>query len=129
MTTSATNTGITFPNASTQTTSKNTFGYNQTLQNLTGSRLLKQTYYNTESVSIFVSITIEFYSTTLIIPTITITVNGLLSSNIGNSGSDRGADMWLCASCVIPPGGSYVVNYTVVGSPPTVTINNWEEFR
>lgn len=79
-------------------------GYGQTWQDVTGSRALSTTYYNTTGKPIVAGINTDS-STAL--RYCTITVNGILAANSANAPNSPTASDCAC-SAVVPPGSSYV---------------------
>ena len=92
-------------------------GYGQTWQNLTGSRAIGTTYYNTTGKPIQVSVMMSTASGT---PTINLTVNGVLSSASTLSSATGAATV----AAIVPHGGSYV---TVQGGGGF--LHTWAELR
>jgi len=89
--------------------SMSSFGYGQTWQNVTGSRVLGTTYYNTTGKPIQVSCT-TYSSTTASIGTLTI--NGVVACqhaqpSVGYNG---------ISSAIVPPGASYVIAQAGTGA-------------
>jgi hypothetical protein len=84
-------------------------GYGQTWQNLTGSRALSTTYYNTTGKPISVSIVSSTSAGS------TLTINGNAISQATYSGSNPNT-----AFGIVPPGGTYSV---------TISIGSWFELR
>lgn len=93
----------------------NSLGYGQTWQNVTGSRALSTTYYNTTGKPINVSVTMNIVSGA---QTLTIGGVAMASSNVSPA-----AGLALLQG-IVPAGASYSV--TVGGSN---TINLWAELR
>lgn len=91
-------------------------GYGQTLQNLTASRALSTTYYNTtgKPISVHVEATINLAGNKLNLNVDGQNIPGSLSASSGTS----------VVSGVIPPGKSYSVVPTVAG-----TLETWRELR
>jgi len=99
--------------------SMQSLGFGQTWQNLTGSRAVSTTYYNTTSKPILVNAQVQTTSNT--VGTLTATVNGIqvaLSAIAASSGFFCGY-----VSFIVPPNNSYSVASTY-GS-----ITTWAELR
>lgn len=94
----------------------NSFGYGQTWQNLTASRALSTTYYNTSGKPIEVIVGISTVSAVFF----TATLSGI-TFNIGRVEVGGGGGV---GSFIVPPGASYSV-----ASGGTPTLINWEELR
>lgn len=97
-------------------TAMGSLGYGQTWQNVTVSRALGTTYYNTTGRSILAAITlgsINGVGSTFI-------VNGVTTGVIQNNAA--GTSTYSTTSLVIPPGASYSVN-------AGATLNVWAELR
>ena len=90
-------------------------GYGQTWQNVTGSRALGTTYYNTTGKPISVSL-YQFYSTS---QTATLTVNGVQTSQT-STGTNAGS-LYFTHFAIVPPGGSY--------SATGPSLTSWNELR
>lgn len=92
----------------------------QTWQNVTASRVVATTYYNTTNRPITVTAG-SLNSSTQNAP-LTPTVNGVTlptnGGNNGNAGATYGS-----ATFIVPPGGSYSVNIS------TGSLNRWSELR
>lgn len=89
-----------------------TLGYGQTWQNVTGSRALNTTYYNTTGKPIFMRVLAAGAAAGC-----TITINGV---------SDGGGfTVYGPAVAIIPAGASYLVNFSGTGS----TLSVWQELR
>ena len=91
-------------------------GYSQTLQDVTGSRALSTTYYNTTGKPIQVFVLLSFTA----IGTPSITVNGILISGHFQGSIATG----VVPAVIVPPGGSYSVT-----SSGTSTLSAWIELR
>ena len=90
-------------------TAMSSLGYSQTWQNVTGSRALTTTYYNTTGKPIGVSVVSSTAAGS------TLTINGLAISQVTYSGTTPNT-----AFGIVPPGGSYSV---------TISIGSWFELR
>jgi hypothetical protein len=91
------------------------FGYGQTVQNVTGSRALVTTFYNTTGKAILVSVT----GTAAVGANINITVSGVVVALSSPNAPTNSCVPWVCA--IVPPGAPYSVNGT--------SISVWAEFR
>ena len=93
-------------------------GYGQTWQNVTASRALGTTYYNTTGKPIVVTVNLGSTTTAYAI----ITTNGIALGGSGVSTSGAGG-FW--STAIIPPGGTYVASV----SGGTGSITSWSELR
>ena len=93
-------------------------GYSQTWQNLTGSRVIATTYYNTTGKPISVSCFLNGGSAGYAFGT----VNGV---NIQGQQANAAGSVVLYVTFIVPPGGSY--SATISTSPTSV--NAWQELR
>jgi hypothetical protein len=93
-------------------------GYGQTWQNVTGSRAMSTTYYNTTGrpITAFISITINAIAQEL-----WVTINGIVLKGTG-TGS---AGFATSSTVIIPPGGSYSAGV----SGGTGAVYSWNELR
>jgi len=91
-------------------------GYGQTWQNVTGSRALGTTYYNTTGKPILVSATPQATTN----GTSNLVVNGIEASR-----SVPAANLGIAVTSIVPPGGSYVVDNNQAGKSLLV----WAELR
>ena len=91
-------------------------GFGQTVQNVTGSRSLGVTYYNTTGRPIFVHLNCQM---SVANNTVVLTVNGVNYSS-GAAGT-AGYNESVCA--IVPPGGSYS------GGTTNATLIQWYELR
>lgn len=96
--------------------SLSSLGYGQTWQDVTGSRALGTTYYNTTGRPISVSVTVLAAGAALL------TVNGITIY-----GSWANSAEYLTVNAIIPP-GSYYGAGTTVGIPVPI-LSNWSELR
>lgn len=94
------------------------FGYGQTPQNVTASRALGTTYYNTTSRPIWVHVSGTLGSSN---PTLTVTMPGGTSVVFTGNGGTSNAACFVATP--IPPGASYVA--AITGGSMTA----WEEMR
>jgi hypothetical protein len=94
-------------------TAMGSIGYGQTWQDVSGSRAINTTYYNTTGKPIQLFVTSVYGSGSGFIQ-----VNGLIAALlVGNN-----ANPFSCANCIVPPGASYTtVNVT--------SFTNWTELR
>ena len=92
-------------------TALSSLGYGQSWQDVTGSRALGTTYYNTTGKPIIIAPVTATSGTTS-----SITVNGITASQLGFSSGGTGT-----MYAIVPPGGSY--------SAATGTYVAWREFR
>jgi hypothetical protein len=99
-------------------TAMSSLGYSQTYQNVTASRALSTTYYNTTGRPIAVSIN---GAATSLNGAIGITVNGV-AVHTGQSGPNSGQ---IQAYCVVQPGASYLASVT----GGTASVSTWFELR
>lgn len=90
-------------------TSMGTLGYGQTWQNVTGSRALGTTYYNTTGKPITLAIQCSAVNT------IQVAINGINFGFIGNTNNTY--------TYIVPPNGSYAVTGT------SATFSFWNELR
>lgn len=95
-------------------------GYGQTWQNVTGSRVLGTTYYNTTGKPISLSIQLNWSTSSG--STYAIYENGSYVQQIGASGTYSNPSF----SVVVPPGSSYSCSLTAGN---TGTISYWFELR
>lgn len=93
-------------------TALSSLGYSQTWQNLTGSRSLGTTYYNTTGRPIFIFVRLSGYAGTL-----TVFVNGLEVSNAAGNGT-LGEET---AYAIVPP----MASYSATGGG----LSRWTELR
>lgn len=98
--------------------SMGSIGYGQTWQNVSGSRAIGTTYYNTTGRPIQVSV-----GMTLPVAAAKLTINGVDLAFANSPVASNTLQMQLAG--IVPPGGSYVVTATS-GSP---TIAFWAELR
>lgn len=108
MATTLTSTGITFPDGTTQTTAPSAgLGYGQTYQNVTSSRALSTTYYNTTGKPITVSVLSSFHYG----PLLQGYVNGtLIQRTLPNIGwSTQNPQEYSFLYFIVPPGSNYQV--------------------
>jgi hypothetical protein len=99
-------------------TAMSSLGYSQTYQDVTASRALSTTYYNTTGRPIAVSIN---GAATSLNGAIGITVNGV-AVHTGQSGPNSGQ---IQAYCVVQPGASYLASVT----GGTASVSTWFELR
>lgn len=99
-------------------TAMSSLGYSQTYQNVTASRALSTTYYNTTGRPIAVCIN---GAATSLNGAIGITVNGV-AVHTGQSGPNSGQ---IQAYCVVQPGASYLASVT----GGTASVSTWFELR
>jgi hypothetical protein len=92
-------------------------GYGQTWQDVTASRALGTTYYNTTGRPITVVVTLASTNTS---PFANLTVGGVIAVALGTGASG----IYLTGTAIIPPGASYTIN-TGTG----LSINKWTELR
>lgn len=93
-------------------------GYGQTVQNVTGSRALSTTYYNTTGRPIFINVSV----TTATSPTaVGFVVNGVMAYGSTNGSGGAGSPSYVCG--IVPPGGSYSAVLSAG------TIQSWIETR
>lgn len=98
-------------------TAMSSIGHGQTWQDVSGSRVLGTTYYNTTGKPFEIHVTVDIVTAGF---TFTITVNGLaIGSGTSNAGNQRQV-----VSIIIPHGTSYVV-----ASSSSATIIEWSELR
>lgn len=97
-------------------------GYGQTTQNVTASRAMGTTYYNTTGKPIYVSVNV---SGTVANSTVylSITVNGVLQDQCGYIAGTPAANFGVAAHAIVPPGASYVVGST------QASLASWTELR
>lgn len=93
--------------------SMSSLGYGQTWQNVTGSRAVNTTYYNTTGKPIVMAIEITNTGTTA-----EIVVNGVVASRSINVLNNKNA-----MNAIIPPGASYIL------TPAPMTFSIWSELR
>ena len=98
--------------------SMSSLGYGQTWQNVTGSRALATTYYNTTGKPIFVSVASDCVGAS----TGQITINGLTITGSSYPSTTTNA---VFASGIVPVGGSYKAE----NSGGTLTLRAWSELR
>ncbi|MEN6332248.1 MAG: hypothetical protein ABFD57_09695 [Smithella sp.] len=91
-------------------------GYGQTWQNVTASRALGTTYYNTTGKPILISVSISYSA----LVDGTCTVNGVVVVRNGSGGSQTG--ILNAIVTIVPPGGSYVISNNG-------TVQYWVEMR
>jgi len=99
--------------------SMQSLGYGQTWQDLTGSRALATTYYNTtgKPIQVLASLSVGASSNS------DLTINGV---SLGNqTGNGNASSVVMPISFIVPPGQSYRMAVTAGG----VTINKWSELR
>lgn len=96
--------------------SLSSLGYGQTWQDLTGSRVVGTTYYNTTGRPINVSVLLQAVTTT----NATIVVSGV--TVYGAQGTSGG---YIPASAIVPPGASYSANAT----SGSAGLYSWSELR
>ena len=96
--------------------SLSSLGYGQTWQDVTGSRVVGTTYYNTTGRPINVSVLLQAVTTT----NATIVVSGI--TVYGAQGTSGG---YLPASAIVPPGASYSANAT----SGSAGLYSWSELR
>jgi hypothetical protein len=94
-------------------------GINQTWQNVTGSRAVTTTYYNTTGKPIFVAISEQISSGLATVNWLY--VNGVIVNRLQNTSANFGGVM----SAIVPIGGSYQAVFQSV-SP---IIHDWAELR
>ena len=107
--------------ATLSTDSTNALGYNQTYQNLTGSRALDTTYTNSTGNPIYVNVTCSNGSTNASAAAI---VNGV---TFGLYWVHNGSTVWLGNTGFIVPNGS-TYSFSSGGSGAS-SLNNWTELR
>jgi len=105
-------------NATTSTTDNQHFGIGQTWQDVTGSRVVSTTYYNTTVKPISVGIRVQ--AATSGAWTAQFSVNGV---NQPQTGQNIPGTTWAVLTVIIPPGNSYIVTGT------NLTIPTWIELR
>ena len=98
--------------------SMSSLGYGQTWQNVTASRAVATTYYNTTGKPILVHATFRGNAGPL--SDIQLTING----TIANSVTCTTTNYYVTATGIVPPGGTYIVSVSA-----SVTLNNWAELR
>jgi hypothetical protein len=98
-------------------TSLQSLGFGQTWQNLTGSRALATTYYNTTNRPILVNVTSAPSAGSSVQ---TFTVNSIEVSRFEQTTS---IGLKATTSAIVPPGGTYSASMT------NFTLSNWAELR
>jgi hypothetical protein len=98
-------------------TAMGSLGYGQTYQDVSASRALATTYYNTTGKPIFLSLTLSSTSSS---PFAILTINGSSAQNSGTSA----AGIYLNISAPIPAGATYSIN-----SGTGLAIYKWYELR
>ena len=98
-------------------------GYSQTVTDVTASRSLGATYYNTTGRPIFVYVTVTSTSSIDTYCQPALTVNGVVVAL--NTATSRGSTLNVTVSAVVPSGGSYSASITY-GSG---TFTKWIELR
>ncbi len=104
-------------------TAMSSLGYGQTYQNVTASRAVTTTYYNTTGRSIFVSASPQ--STAVAYPFMTITQAGVSATIIGTNQFNTGN--FANVSAVVPPGAAYLVHMNT--GTVSLAANTWFELR
>lgn len=98
-------------------TAMSSIGYGQTWQDVTASRALGTTYYNTTGKPIFLSVALNYNTAST---GSSLTINGVLIAKTFDDGTRIQT-----LSSIVPPGQSYVVAQT----GGTLVINTWAELR
>lgn len=98
--------------------SMSSLGYGQTWQDVTGSRAVATTYYNTTGKPILVNA--AFRGNAGPLSDIQLTING----TIANSVTCTTTNYYVTATGIVPPGGTYIVSVSA-----SVSLNNWAELR
>jgi hypothetical protein len=104
-------------------TAMSSLGYGQTYQNVTASRAVNTTYYNTTGRPIFVSASPQ--STAVAYPFMTITQAGVSVAIFGSNQYNTGT--FANVSAVVPPGAAYLVNMNL--GTVSLAVNTWFELR
>lgn len=99
-------------------------GYGQTLQNVTGSRALGTTYYNTTGKPIVIHVEVGSISTNASSLLVNINGGGAVAFAMGNPGGSV-TSTFCNGVTVIPPGASYAVTATGTGA----NLQLWSELR
>ena len=94
-------------------------GYGQTWQNVTGSRAVSTTYYNTTGKPIYINVSGTIAGGSY--PVITAIINGITISGTAVPATTTGGSI----SGIVPAGASY----SVTPSAGTLTLVNWSELR
>lgn len=98
-------------------TAMGSLGYGQTYQDVSASRALATTYYNTTGKPIFLSLTLSSISSS---PFVILTINGSSAQTSGTGASG----IYLNIFAPIPAGATYSIN-----SGTGLSINKWYELR